>query len=86
MAKTTASASGVKRYFAGPVRNTTETKTIQMASDLLRAVENRALDRFSLCEISVNVFQLDGGVVHQNANREREAAQRHHVEGVAEQA
>ena len=32
MAKTTASASGVKRYFAGPVRNTTETKTIQMAS------------------------------------------------------
>ena len=32
MANTTASASGVKRYFAGPVRNTTETKTMQMAS------------------------------------------------------
>ena len=30
MAKTTASAMGVKRYFAGPVRKTTETKTMQI--------------------------------------------------------
>ena len=30
MAKTTASASGVNRYAAGPVRNTTGTKTMQI--------------------------------------------------------
>lgn len=30
--KTTAIAIGVKRYFAGPVRKTTETKTMQMVS------------------------------------------------------
>src|ERR1700683_3277907 len=32
MENTTASAIGVKRYFAGPVRKTTETKTMQMVS------------------------------------------------------
>ena len=32
MAKTTARAMGVKRNFAGPVRKTTETKTMQMVS------------------------------------------------------
>ena len=30
--KTTAIAIGVKRYFAGPVRKTTETKTMQIVS------------------------------------------------------
>src|ERR1700722_13839057 len=32
MEKTTASAIGVKRYLAGPVRKTTETNTMQMVS------------------------------------------------------
>ena len=87
MANTTASASGVKRYFAGPVRNTTETKTMQMAS-----VETNAgtaiccaLDRFSLSEVAVNIFELNRGVVDKNADRQGEAAKRHHVERVAEQ-
>ena len=53
--------------------------------DLLRAIEDRALDRFSLCEVSVNIFELNRGVIDQDADREREPAKRHHVEGVAEQ-
>ena len=54
--------------------------------DLLGAVENRVLERFALCEIAMDVFDLDGGVIDQNTDRERQAAERHHVERVAQQA
>ena len=53
--------------------------------DLLRAVEDRPLERLAQCEVAVDVFDLDRGVVDQDADRQREAAQRHHVEGLAEQ-
>ena len=53
--------------------------------DLLRAVEDRPLDRFSQREVAVNVLELDRGVIDKDADREGEAAKRHHVERVAEQ-
>ena len=36
-------------------------------------------------EIAVDVFDLDRGVVHQDADRQRQSAQRHHVDGFAQQ-
>ena len=93
MAKTTASASGV-RYFAGPVRNTTETKTIQMQQggertpgrrSAARRRESRAGSVFPVRGCGECFRSFHGGVVHQNADRQREAAQRHHVDGVVQQ-
>ena len=53
--------------------------------DLLRAVEDRPLRRLALCQVAVDVLDLDRGVVDQDADRERQAAQRHHVQRLAEQ-
>ena len=53
--------------------------------DLLCAVENRPLDRFTLRQVAMDVFDLDRCVVDQNTDGERETAQRHYVERVAEQ-
>ena len=94
IAKTTASASGTNRYRATPVRKNIGTNTMQMESvetkrrdrDLLRAVENRLLDLLALFEIAVDVLDLDRGVVHQDADRQRQAAQRHDVDRLAQRA
>jgi len=51
----------------------------------MRAIENCALDRFTLGEIAMDVFDLDRCIIDQNADGQGEASQRHHVEGVAEQ-
>jgi hypothetical protein len=72
---------------------TTGTKTMQMQSvatkagrrDLLRPVEDRADHRLPHGEVPVRVLDLHGGVVDQDADREREAAERHHVERLAEE-
>ena len=53
--------------------------------DLLRAVQNRAQQRLALAQVAVDVLDLDGGVVHQDADRQRQAAQRHHVDGLVQQ-
>ena len=36
--------------------------------------------------VAVNVFDFDGGVVDQNADGQRQAAERHDVDGLAQQA
>ncbi len=53
--------------------------------DLLRAVEHSLGQRLVVdAEVAVDVFQFHRGVVHEDADGEREAAQRHHVECVPE--
>ena len=94
MAKTTAMARGVKRYLAAPVSSRTGTNTMQMESvetkagrgDLLRAIEHRAHQRLLHGHVAVRVFDFHRGVVHQDADRQRQAAQRHDVDGLAHQA
>ena len=53
--------------------------------DLLRAVENRAHNRFSLPQIAMNVLNFDGSVIHQNTHGKREAAECHYVDGFIQQ-
>ena len=52
--------------------------------DLRGAVKNGLLDLLALLEIAIDVFDFDGGVVDQNADGEREAAEGHDVDGLAE--
>ena len=52
--------------------------------DLLRAVEDRRLDLFALFEMIVDVLDRDRAVVDQDADGERQTAQRHDVDGLAE--
>ena len=52
--------------------------------DLLRAVEDRLLERLALLEMLVDVLDRHRGVVHQNADRQRQAAQRHDVDRLAQ--
>ena len=54
--------------------------------DLLRAVEDRLLERLALLEVAVDVLDRDGGVVDQDADRERQPAERHDVDRLAERA
>ena len=54
--------------------------------DLLRAVEDRLLDRLALLEVPVDVLDLDRRVVDEDADGEREAAERHDVDRLAERA
>ena len=91
MANTTAMASGVNRYFAAPVSSSTGTKTMQIAKrgdkcrrrDLLRAVEHGAHQRFAHRHVAVRVLDLHRRVVHQDADGQRQPAERHHVDGLA---
>ena len=53
--------------------------------DLLRAIQDRRLDLLALLEVIVDVLDRDGPVVDQDADGERKTAQRHHVDGLAEQ-
>ncbi len=88
MANTTAIASGVKRYFAGPVSSTTGVKTRQIesvetnagAATCLRAVQNGTHEWLALAHIAMGIFDLNGCIVDQNADCERHAAKRHHVD------
>ena len=41
-------------------------------SDLRRAVKDGLLDLFAGLEIAVDIFDLHGGIVHQNADGQRE--------------
>ena len=53
--------------------------------DLLRAIENGGLDLLALLEMPVDVLDGDGGVVDQDADGERQTAERHDVDGLAQQ-
>ncbi len=94
MAKTTASASGTNRNFATPVRKNMGTNTMQMHSvetsagmaiscEPSRIARTRVL---ALRQVSIDIFDRHGGVVHQNADGQRQAAQRHQVDGFVQRA
>ena len=51
-----------------------------------RAVQDRLRSPWPLLAMALDVLDGDGGVVHQDAHREGEAAERHDVDGLAEQA
>ncbi len=90
IASTTASASGVNRYRAAPVRKITGTNTMQMHSVETKAgtaicmAPSRMARTIGLpmAKIAVDVFDFHRGIVHQNADRQRHAAQRHDVDGL----
>ncbi len=94
MANTTASASGTNRNFATPVRKNIGTNTMQMQSvetkagtAICCAPSRMARNGFlALREVAVDVFDFHGGVVHQDADRQRQPAERHDVDGLTERA
>lgn len=51
--------------------------------DLRRSVEDGAQERLRHRVVAVDVLDLDGRIVDEHADRERQAAQRHHVDGLA---
>jgi hypothetical protein len=56
--------------------------------DLRRAVENHFVHGLlGLClTVAIDVLDLDGGVIHQNADRQSEAPERHDVDGFPDRA
>ncbi len=52
--------------------------------DLRSAVQNGLDDFLALVDVAVDVFDFDRGVVHQNADGERQAAESHDVDRFAE--
>src|SRR5881398_519391 len=54
--------------------------------DLLGAVQDGLDDGLAHVEVAVDVLDLHGGVVHEDADGEREPTERHDVDGLAEQA
>ena len=54
--------------------------------DLLRAVQDRLNSFLAHRQVAIDVFNFDGSVIHQDADGERQAAQRHDVNGLAERA
>ncbi len=93
MANTTAIASGVNRNLAAPVSSSTGTNTMQMESvetkagtAICCAPSRIALrDRLPHPHIAMDILDFDRGVVHQNANRQRQPSERHGVHGFAQQ-
>ena len=51
--------------------------------DLMGPVEDGRLDLLALLQVPVDVLDRHGGIVNEDANRQREAAQGHDVEGLA---
>ncbi len=92
IANITASAIGTNRKRDTPVRKNIGTNTMQMQSSETKAgvticagaVENGRLDLLALLQMPVDVLDRHRGVVDQDADREREAAERHDVEGLAD--
>ena len=91
IASTTASASGVNRKRAGPTSSTTGKKTMQMdsvatmAGTAICAAPSRmaTVSGLPMRAVAVDVLDLDGGVVDQHADGQRQPAQGHDVDGVA---
>ena len=54
--------------------------------DLRRAFQNPIVQALSVLEVALDVLDGYSGIVHQDADGEREAAQRHDVDGFAERA
>ncbi len=94
MAKTTASASGTNRYRATPLRKNMGRNTMQMesvetsAGTAICAAPSRmdGIERRALPPETLDVFDGHGGVVHQDAHRQRQPAQGHDVDGLVQKA
>ena len=92
MANITASAIGTNRKRATPSRKNIGTNTMQMQSSdtkagvtICRAPSMIAVSTgLALLEVPVDVLDGDGGVVDQDADGERQAAQGHDVQRLAE--
>ena len=54
--------------------------------NLRGAVEDRVVQRLAFFEIALDVLDVDGGVVDQNADGERQSAEGHDVDGLVQQA
>ncbi len=52
--------------------------------DLLRPVEDRLDVGLAQCHLTVNIFDFNRGVVHQDAYRQGQSSERHEVDGLAE--
>jgi uncharacterized membrane protein YccC len=79
MAKTTASASGVNRNFAGPVRKTTDTNTMQIErfeADVARRFRDLG-DQISALETAANarreVFEMEARRIAENSHQKLQA-------------
>ena len=91
MENATASDSGTKSWRLTPIMKKDGTNTARMQnieSSRAMAVRLHASTTARARETPgsiwrVNVLDFDGGLVHQNADRERQAAQRHDVDGLA---
>src|ERR1700757_2963071 len=84
MANTTASPSGVKRNFAGPSRNTTDVNTQLIASVDTMVGTAMPAEPCSVAEARfMPRLRSRWGIIDQNADRKRHAAERHGVERVA---
>ncbi len=94
MAKTTASAMGTNRYLRHAAQEEHGHKDDADGErgdqgrdgDLRRAVEDGLLQFLARFQIAVDVLDGDGGVVHQDADGQRQAAQRHDVDGLVQHA
>ena len=94
MAKTTASARGTNRNFAdageeehGHKHDADAERGDQRGNgDLLRAIQNGVHGLFALRQVAVDVFDLDGGVVHEDADGQRQPAEGHDVDGFVQRA
>ena len=92
IANTTASASGTNRKRATPDRKNIGTKTMQMHSVETnagtpispRADDDRLLERLAEVQVALDVLDRHDRLVDEDADREREAAERHQVERLAE--
>ncbi len=96
MAKTTASASGTNRYRATPDSRNIGSKHNAdrqgghegRCGDLRRAVEDNfvhVLLGFRLA-VAIDVLDLDGGVVHQDADRQSESTEGHDIDRFSDRA
>ena len=82
MAKTTASASGTNRYRATPLRKEhrqehdadAERGNQRGHGDLRGAFQDGVVEIVPFLEIALDVFDGDGRVVHQDADRQRQSA------------
>ncbi len=94
MAKMTASARGTKRNLrdAGKKEHgheddaDAERGDERGNGDLLRAVENGLHGFLAHGQVAIDVFDFDGGIVHEDADGEGQAAEGHDVDGLAEGA
>ena len=94
MANTTARPSGVNRYFAGPWRKTTEMNTQLIASvdtnvgTAMPAAPCSVAAGSGMCssrQQAMGVLDGDRRIVDQDADRQCQSAERHGIDGIAEE-